>query len=161
TAPIRRQIVLMEISEVQRAPGERGVPDLLPVLVEHELGVSWRENPVAPRELALELARRPTRIAECNQALLRTFGIADVAQYVAPRGHGDAGADGEGRRPVIVGAVNDEADLGLHRTAGEDADIAGGGAVLLAGRVEQECERPFADQPIDDDAERAVLVVPD
>src|SRR5262249_60037109 len=35
--------------KIQLARGEGGVPELLPVLVEHQLGISRRDHPVAPR----------------------------------------------------------------------------------------------------------------
>src|SRR5262245_22335108 len=110
------------------------IPDLVAVVVKDEASVLRRREPKPLGELALELARRPAGIAECDEALGRAALVADVAQDLAARGHGEAAVDVERVRATIVGAVHHKADIGLDGTASQRA--------------------------IDDDTERAVAVVP-
>src|SRR3974390_2945138 len=77
-----------------RAPREREVPYLGAVLVEHELRVLGRREPDIARHLAVELAGAPARVAEGEQALLRSRLRGDVAQ--------DLRAHGERHMPVDV-----------------------------------------------------------
>src|SRR4029077_3057100 len=112
-------------SKVLRPMRHGIVPDLFPVLVENQLAVGCGGEPGPLRELTLELAGAPTRIAERHQHLLRSMLARDVAQYLAARGHGDASVDLDRLRPVIIRAVDHKADLGLDRTAGENAQATG------------------------------------
>src|SRR5262245_23495231 len=83
-------------SKVLRPAFHGIVPDLVAVLVEHQLGVLRRREPEAMGELALELARRPAGVAECDQALARAAMVADVAQDLVARRHRDAAVDDGG-----------------------------------------------------------------
>ncbi len=85
--------------------------------------------------------------------------VADVAQHVRVAGHRDAAVDIDGAGAVIVGAVNDEADLGLHGAAGEQPNGALGALAVDAEGVQQLRDRQFLAGPVDHDAERAILVV--
>ena len=123
--------------KILHALREGGVPDFFPVLVENQPRFSRRDRPVTTRELALELAGSPARIAECDQALLRTVAVADVVQDFAARRHGDAPVDVDGSGPMVIAAVNDEAHFGLDRTAGKDADRAGDRHLLLAEHLQE------------------------
>src|SRR5262249_22303106 len=99
------------------------VPAFVAVLVEDALGVLRRREPERVGELALELARPPAGVAECDQALARAAMVGDVAQDLAARRHRDAAVDVDGVGAMVFGAVDHKADLGLHRTAGEDAHL--------------------------------------
>src|SRR5262245_255810 len=68
---LRRHLRLPSRLKVLRAAFHGIVPDLVAVLVEDELGVLRRREPEPVGELALELARRPAGVAECDQALAR------------------------------------------------------------------------------------------
>src|SRR5215468_449490 len=108
----------LEILAAQRIDD---VPELFAVLVEDQLAVGRHRGPRSARDLAFELARRPARIAERDHALLRTLADADIAQDFAVHGHRHVTIDIKRLPRVIVRAVNDEAELGLHRAAGEQA----------------------------------------
>src|SRR5262249_60077685 len=108
--------------------------DLVAVLVEDELGVLRCREPEAVRELALELARPPAGVAECDQALARAAMVADVAQDLAARRHRDAAVDVDGVGAMGFGAVHHEADLWLHRTARAGAYLSRGRRGLPAER---------------------------
>src|SRR5215469_10862348 len=75
---LRRHLRRSPRSKVLRPAFHGIVPDLVAVLVEHQLGVLRRRKPEPVGELALELARRPAGVAECDQALARAAVIADV-----------------------------------------------------------------------------------
>ena len=75
------------------------------------------------------------------------------------RGERDAAVDVDGVVAVIVGAVEDKADLGIDRPAEKHAHVAVDAARIGAERVEQAGDRTLAERPIDDDAERAVVIV--
>src|SRR5215813_10359472 len=124
-------------SEVLRPALHGVVPDLVAVLVEHQLGVLRRREPEPVGELALELARRPAGVAECDQALARAAMVADVAQDLAARRHRDAAVDVDGVGAMVFGAVDHKADIGLYRTAGEDAHLSRNRRVLLAERFQK------------------------
>src|SRR5262249_61712899 len=111
-------------SKVLRPAFHGIVPDLVAVLVEHQLGVLRRREPEPVGEFALELPRRPAGVAECDQALVRAAMVADIAQDLAARRHRDAAVDVDGVGAMIFSAVNHKADLGLYRTAGDDAHLS-------------------------------------
>jgi len=111
-------------------------------------------------ELALELTRRPAGVAERDKALVGAALVADVAQDLAARCHGDVAVDVEGVGAMIVGAVEDKADVRLHWAPGEDANRSRNARVILAERLEEPRQRPISDRPIDDDAERAIAIMP-
>src|SRR5207245_4502457 len=121
------------------------VPDLLPVLVENQPQLRGSGHPGATPELTLELARRPARVAECNQALLRAVVVGDVPHDFAARGHRHAPVDSDGFRSMIVGAVNDEAYFGLDRTTGKDACLARDCRVLLAQHLQKTSQGTLLD----------------
>src|SRR5258707_12154106 len=103
-------------SKVLRPALHGVVPDLVAVLVEDELGVMRRREPEAVRKLALELARRPAGVAECDEALAGAVMVADVAQDLEARRHRPAAVDVDGVGPMLLRPVDHKADLGLHRT---------------------------------------------
>src|SRR5262245_21465282 len=83
-------------SEFLRPARYRVLPHSLPVLLEDELGVRWRGEPDALRQLALELPGSPAGVAECHQALFRASVHGDVAQDLAARRHRQLGVDRHG-----------------------------------------------------------------
>src|SRR5262249_52770406 len=109
---LRRHLRLPSRSKVLRPALHGIVPDLVPVLVEDELGVWWRREPEAVGKLALELARRPAGVAECDEAFARAAMVADVAQDLEARRHRDAAIDVDGVGAMVFGAVDHKADLG-------------------------------------------------
>src|SRR5262249_21396527 len=133
---LRRHLRLPSLSKVLRPPFHGIIPDLVAILVEHQLGVLRRREPEPVGELALELARRPAGVAECDQALARTAMVADVAQDLVARRHRDAAVDVDGAGAMVFGAVDHKADIGLYRTAGEDAHLSRNRRVLLAERFQ-------------------------
>src|SRR5215472_8545246 len=147
-------------SKVLRPAFHGVVPDLVAVFVEDELGVLRRREPEAVGKLALELARRPAGVAECDEALARAAMVADVAQDLEARRHRDAAVDVDGVGAMVFGTMDHEADLGLHWTAAEDAHLSRHRRVLLAEHLQNAREGPLPNGPIDDDAERTVAVVP-
>src|SRR6266581_4795720 len=135
------------------------VPELFAVLVEDQLAVGRRRRPRTARDLALELARTPAGVAKHDQALLRALAGTDVAQDVEIHGDRHVAVDAKRLRAHIVGAVNDEAELGLHRAACEQTDRAVHRRSLLSERLQQLRQRPLGGRPVDDQHEGAVLVV--
>src|SRR5215467_14657751 len=107
--------------QVLRAPLHGFVPDLVAVLVEDQLGVGWRREPQALRQLALELARSPAGIAEGDQTLHRPAVVGDVAQNLAARRHGHVAVEVEGAAGAVIAAVEDKSEFRLHWSAHEDA----------------------------------------
>jgi hypothetical protein len=101
----------------------------------------------------------PARIADGEQCLSRTIARRHVAENVAARGHRHGWADRNRFRTAILGAVQHEAELRLHRTAKEDAHPAAHFGSVLAKRLEKFGERPLPHRPVDDQTHRAVLVV--
>src|SRR5215471_2851386 len=110
-------------SEVLNPPREGTLPDLLPILVESERLVGGCGRPDTPFHLALELARRPARIAKRDQALLRPLVGSDVAEDFAARSHRHAPVDIERARATVIGRVDHKAQFPLDRAAGEDANL--------------------------------------
>src|SRR5262249_10077214 len=70
-------------SEILRALRVDDVPELLAVFVEDQPLLSRRGDPGSPLDLAFELASRPARIAEHEQALARALAAADRMQHLA------------------------------------------------------------------------------
>ncbi len=86
--------------------------------IENELGVGRAIEPAIGVDLAFELARRPSRIAERKQRLVRPGAFGDVAQNVDGGGETDALVDRQRALGLeIVGAVQHEAAPGLDRAA--------------------------------------------
>src|SRR5262249_13355230 len=107
---LRRHLRRSPRSKVLGPALHGGVPDLVAVRVEHQLGVLRGREPEAVRELALELARPPAGVAECDQALARAAMVGNVAQDLAARRHRDAAVDVDGVGAMVFGAVHHEAD---------------------------------------------------
>src|SRR5262245_22295051 len=147
----------LEILAAQRIDD---VPQLLAVLVEDQLAVSRHRGPRSARNLAFELALCPARIAEHDHTFLRALADADVAQDFAIHGHRNVTISIKRLRGVIVGAVNDEAELGLHRAAREQTHRSVPRRALVTHRLEQLRQRTLGGEPIDDQPEDALLVVP-
>src|SRR5215470_6200085 len=97
-------------------------PQIGTVVVEDQLRLSGRGEPVVAGELAFELTRSPTRVAERKEALRGAPIVPDVAQDLSVRRHRHAPVDLEGLVEMILGAVDDKAELLLHRPAGKDPD---------------------------------------
>src|SRR6266851_254876 len=138
-------------SKVLRAASHGALPELFPVLVENQGRLFRGDKPDAACEFTLELAGRPARIAEENEALLRSPVVADVAQDLGRRGHRHAPVNVDGFGAAIIGAVDDKADLRRHRTAREHAHAAVGRVFLLTERLENTCERTLSQWPIEDE----------
>src|SRR5262245_6632983 len=147
-------------SEFLRPARYRVLPHSLPVLLEDELGVRWRGEPDALRQLALELPGSPAGVAECHQALFRASVHGDVAQDLAARRHRQLGVDRHGIGTAIFGAMDHEAAIGLDWTAGEKAHVPYCPIRLLAERLEQRRERALLQGAIDDDAHGTAAIVP-
>src|SRR5262245_17790822 len=147
----------LEILAAQRIDD---VPELLAVLVEDQLVLGRHRGPRSARNLAFELARCPARIAKQDHALLRALADADVAQDLPIHGHRHATIDVKRLCRVIVRTVNDEAELGLHRAAREQAHRSIHRRSLVTQRLKELRQRTLSSQPIDDQPERAILVVP-
>src|SRR5580704_12074707 len=111
-------------SEILRAPFHGVVPELVAVMVEHEVGISRYREPEALVELALQLAGSPARISEGDEHLCRTLMMGDVAQNLGAVGHREASIDLHGIGAATVERVKHKAELGLHRTAGEHPHAA-------------------------------------
>src|SRR5215471_18869713 len=95
-------------------PARHGVvPQLLAILVKDQLGVLGCGEPVAPGELAFQLARSPAGIAEREEALFRTPVAADVAQDLSARRHRHASVDRQGLLAPIFGTVHDKTQFRL------------------------------------------------
>src|SRR6266446_10111180 len=111
-------------------------------------------------ELALELTWSPARIAECKEALHRAPIMPDVAQDLPVRRHRHASIDLEGLVEPIFDAVDDKAELLLHRPAGKDPHIPRNARDVLAGPLQQARDRTLADRSVDNDPESPLPVVP-
>ncbi len=86
--------------------------------IEDELGIGRAVQPAIGVDLAFELARRPTGIAEREQRLVGAGALGDVAQNVDGGGEADALVDRQRALGLeVVGAVQHEAASGLDRTA--------------------------------------------
>src|SRR6478672_8643590 len=117
-------------------------------------------QPAICLDLAFELARRPSGIAECEQRLVGSGALSDVAQDVDGGGEAHAFVDGERALLLeIVGAMQDEAASGLYRTAEmhrHGAKPHGQPDALLrryyVELLEQLCEADIRCAVIDDDA---------
>src|SRR5208282_2127919 len=94
-------------------PGD--VPDIVPVLVEDEGRVGLGGRPGALFDLVLELSRFPAGVAEGDEDLRRPSLVGDVPQDRDVRRDRKAIRDGDGLRPTVIGTVDYEADLRLHR----------------------------------------------
>ncbi len=141
------------------AAGHRVMPQVAAVVVEDQLWVAAGDEPVVPRDLALELTRCPTRIAKGDQALLWPHVVADRAQHLFVRGHRQAGADREGVGIVVVGAVHHKAEFGLHWAALKHHQAALDPGGPIAGRFQKAFDRALFERAIDDDAKGAALVL--
>jgi hypothetical protein len=96
------------------------------------LRVRRRGEPDALHQLAFELPWCPSGITERHQALLRASVGGDVAQDLTARRHRHVSVDLHGIGAAVFGAVEHEAELGLHRTAGENTHVARRPVGLLA-----------------------------
>src|ERR1700730_9537312 len=88
-------------------------------------------EPVVAGEFALELTRSPARVAERKEALHRAPIVPDVAQNLSVRCHRYAPVDIEGLVETIFGAVDDKAELLLHRPAGKYPQVPGNSRDVL------------------------------
>jgi tripartite-type tricarboxylate transporter receptor subunit TctC len=162
----RRKIRIAHMAEsgfstlqIPRAPLHGKLPYLVPVGVEHQGGIGRRDEPGVGRKLSLELTWPPARVAESEQGLAGTSARGHVAENVAACGHRHRGADRNCLRPAILGAVQHEAKLGLHRAAKEDPHPPAHFGGAFAKRLEKLGEWPLPHRPVDDQTHRAVLVV--
>src|SRR5262245_17874108 len=113
------------------------IPELVAVVSEDEVCVLRCGEPETMGELTLELTRRPAGVAEGDEALAGAALVAHVAQDLAARGHGDAAVDVDGVGAMIIGAMEDKADVRLHRAAGEEAHRSRNARVIVAQRFEE------------------------
>src|ERR1700730_1979659 len=139
TNPRRRKLWALE-SKVLGAPFHGVVPELVAVVVEHEVGIFRYRETEELVELAFQLAGSPARISEGDEDLCRALMMGDVAQNLGAAGHREASIDLHGIGAAIVERVKHKAELGLHRTAGEDAHAARHCRILLACCLEQSRE---------------------
>jgi len=85
--------------------------------------------------------------------------LPDVAQRVLAAGHRHLAVDRHGFRAVILGGVDQKTQICLHRPAFKDHDRTFDPGVLVAGRCEQLGDGLLGDRLVDDDTDRAVLVM--
>src|SRR5262249_22638196 len=106
-------------SQIPRATRECQLPDLVAVLVEHQLRIGRRREPDIVRHLVVELACAPTRIAEREQALLRSGLGRHVAQDLRARGERHPAIDRERTGTTVLGTVQYQHYVGLNRASAE------------------------------------------
>ena len=134
------------------------LPFAVYVALEHEILVGRHAEPAVRLELGIELARRPTGIAERQQVALRSLAATDRAQDVKRRGHRELLAHCQRRLFVIVGRVQHETAAGLDGPAEMHR-----ARLVEAGRFElqmghQLVHRQRGEQLVDDEAHRPVLL---
>src|SRR5208282_161810 len=136
------------------------IPEILPVLIENQVRIGLRGPPCALLDFTFELVRFPAGVAEGHEDFDWPLLFADIPQNLDARCHRKAIIDGDGLRPMVIGAVHDEAEFRLDRAARENAYGARKVAALLAKLLEKAGERALSDRFVDDDpngAGRAVL----
>src|SRR5579883_3210965 len=82
-------------------------PNLGAVIVEHQRRILRYGEPIAARNLIVELRGRPSGIAESDQALARSMAEADVAQHIGSRRQRDMAVDVNGIGAAVLGVVDD------------------------------------------------------
>src|SRR5271169_2399134 len=127
---------------------------MVAVVVEDQLRVAGRGEPVMMVDLAFELSWSPAGIAKGEKALLRPLVVADVAQDLLVRGHRHD-ADGKGVGAMVLGAVHDKTELRLDRAAGKDQEAAVDPGGLITGPLQQALDGALFYRAVDDDAESA------
>src|ERR1700683_562072 len=90
-------------------------PDLGPIIVEYQGRIFRHRGPDAFEKLVVELRRSPAGVSESDQALPRALAQADVAQDLRPACKRNAPIDVHVVVAVIVGAVQNKADLRIER----------------------------------------------
>ncbi len=150
----------VEQLNVARAARHGAVPDLVAVLIEDQPQVRGRGVPGIHLEFVFQLARSPTGIAKRHDRFVRPFVSGNVAQHLAARCHREAPVDAYRFGTLVFGAVQDEAALRLDRAARENAHIALCACRCFTKHFEDLRHGTLVDRPVDDDAERAGVVVP-
>src|SRR5256712_7230130 len=166
---VQRARILPDLSSappLQRASSESDLPPLrraLPlarrVVVEDQRLVGGDHEPGAALDLALELARRPARVAGREHRAARPGAAGDGLE--------DRGIAGDRHPPVHdpavaarpLGSVQHEAAPRLDRAAVVDADVTARAAGLAPERFQHARERQRADGTIHDETEGAGGVV--
>ena len=85
--------------------------------------------------------------------------MPDVAQHVGRRCERNLAVDIDGIGEMIVGAVDDKADLGTDRPAEKDAHVVRHSGRIEAEGLQQTRDRPLAERPVDDDTQRALATM--
>ena len=134
-------------------------PHVRTIVVEHQRRVLRHIVPIATRNLVVELRRTPAGIAERHQDFARPLAVADVAQHIGRRGERDLAVDIDGVGEVIVGAVDDKADLGTDRPAEKDPHVVCYSGRIDAEGLQQAGDRPLAERTIDDDTQRTLVAM--
>ena len=97
----------------------RPLPFGVVFVIEDQLLVRRRAQPVSARDLGFQLPLAPARIAEGHQAVARPLAFGDGLQQVNVGGHGYPLVDDAGLRSVVVAGMEHEAlpYRQLHRPA--------------------------------------------
>src|SRR5882672_5845029 len=137
----------------------RAVPLRRRVVVEDQRLVGRDDEPEPTVELALELARRPARVASREDRAARPHPASDGLEDRRIAGDGHAVVDDAAVAAAPVGGVEHEAAAGLHRAAVVDADVAAHAGTVAAERLQHAHERHRAERTIHDEPQRARPVV--
>src|SRR5215510_2060747 len=113
------------------------IPNSLSLDIKDEVGVGRRSGPVIARELTFQLTRGPTCVAECHQHFLRTDLVSDVAKHLLAWTNGGEVFHRGGAVAIVVSAVYDEADPGLHGAARKDLHATFSRGVALAKKLQK------------------------
>ena len=113
------------------------IPQTAAIMIEDQLRIARRREPVVLGDFSLQLARPPAGIAKGEKHLFRPFVVADVAQDLLIGGHRYLAADRQRSGIVIVRAVHDKAEFRLHRSAGKHFEAAFEPRRVIAGRFQQ------------------------
>src|SRR5262245_29119547 len=131
------------LSLIARSTCHRCIPNLLPVDLKDEVGVRRDRGPVIACELTFKLTRPPTCVTKGDQCFLRAGPATDLAKHLPAGGNRGEVFHGDGIGPIVVSAVYDEADPGLHGAAREDLHIAFGRTVPFAKQPKEFGQRMF------------------
>src|SRR5712672_244688 len=121
--------------------------------------VRFDGEPGVLRDLVLQLTGGPPGVAQRDQHPLRALAASDRLENVLGGREPDRFADAQGRLPAAGGRVQDEAAIGLHRSAEVDRRV---GEFAVAHPERQPLEEGLqrhVDRPVHYQAERAPLVV--
>src|SRR5262245_38213156 len=151
----------LQVSPIARPTCHCRIPNLFPLHIKDEVGVSRRGVPVIACELTFELTSAPTCVAKGDQCFLWAGLAGDVAKHLSAWGNRGKLFYSDGIRAIVVSTVYHEAGSSLYGAPREDLHLTRGRRVALAQKAQKLRQRMFPERAIDCDAERAVLRVPD